>query len=467
MTDPPAEVALSVEAAPPDDDPRWQRLHARSALVVAGGAVGSGAALLARVFREALDDAGTWSAALHEPALRWATAGIVLLVVAVSAGGWVSVRRRGYALTPGALHVRSGLVTRTRTTVRVSKIQAVDVGLPLPARVVGLTRLDVRPGDGAATVTLAYLRPEEAEALRTRLLGPGTDERGQEVVVVPMSRARRAVRRSLGVWGAAVGVLGAAVLMVADIVTSAVRLPLVSGGVLLLGGALVHLGSAVFGVLERAAGFRLARDGELLRVAHGIANRSRRTLRRSRVQGLTISRWRPWNTPGWWSVQAVMASDQGSDDDDANGVLVPIATPEEAVRAATVAVPAVPGDLLAAFLAAPGRMPDGAGVIRPPVRARWRAPVGSRRHAVADAEHVLVAARGGIVRREVAVVVHGRTEALAISQGWLQRRLRLATLTLHQPGTASTQVPHLDVDDARRLLRTLAAREGRRRTDAT
>ncbi|MGO1294820.1 MAG: PH domain-containing protein, partial [Cellulosimicrobium funkei] len=72
--------------------------------------------------------------------------------------------------------------------------------------------------------------------------------------------------------------------------------------------------------------------------------------------------------------------------------------------------------------------------------------------------------RGGRVFRTLVVVPHERTQSLGLEQGPLQRRLEVASFTVHStPGPVSPQVRHLDAGDAARLLDTQAerAREAR------
>ncbi|MDV3200007.1 MAG: PH domain-containing protein, partial [Candidatus Phytoplasma australasiaticum] len=52
----------------------------------------------------------------------------------------------------------------------------------------------------------------------------------------------------------------------------------------------------------------------------------------------------------------------------------------------------------------------------------------------------------------ISVVPHERTQSLGISQGPLERRLRLVSFTPHSSGSIEPTLPHLDVDVASHLL---------------
>jgi putative membrane protein len=71
------------------------------------------------------------------------------------------------------------------------------------------------------------------------------------------------------------------------------------------------------------------------------------------------------------------------------------------------------------------------------------------------------------LNRRTHVVPHARVQSLRLSQGWWQRRLRLADLHVDSPpGPVHVRARHRDADEARRLLereslRSRAARRGR------
>jgi putative membrane protein len=107
---------------------------------------------------------------------------------------------------------------------------------------------------------------------------------------------------------------------------------------------------------------------------------------------------------------------------------------------------------------------DGGFTASPP-SSRWLDPIGWRRHGVLVGPAALLARRGVLVR-ELDVVPHARTQSLGLQQGPLQRRLGLATFSLHSTqGPVSPSVRHLAGADAAALLHEQAARARSARAD--
>jgi putative membrane protein len=100
---------------------------------------------------------------------------------------------------------------------------------------------------------------------------------------------------------------------------------------------------------------------------------------------------------------------------------------------------------------------DG-GFVTTPRRARLLAPLGWRRNGFAATETALLL-RSGRWWRSLVVVPHQRTQSMALQQGPLARRFRVADLVLHT--TAGPVAPRLiqaGLDEARDLLDAQSAR---------
>ena len=82
---------------------------------------------------------------------------------------------------------------------------------------------------------------------------------------------------------------------------------------------------------------------------------------------------------------------------------------------------------------------DG-GFVTTPQRARWLAPLGWRRNGFAATDTALLL-RSGRWWRQLVVVPHQRTQSIALHQGPLARRFRVADLVLHT--TPGPVVPRL------------------------
>jgi putative membrane protein len=96
---------------------------------------------------------------------------------------------------------------------------------------------------------------------------------------------------------------------------------------------------------------------------------------------------------------------------------------------------------------------------------RLLAPLGWRRNGFAATDTALLI-RSGRLWRELVVVPHQRTQSMALHQGPLARRFRVADLVLHTTaGPVSPRVIQAGLDEARALFDAQAARarEARKR----
>ncbi|QIK84393.1 PH domain-containing protein [Sanguibacter sp. HDW7] len=166
--------AAARPATEPDPSLPWFRAHPLShvaeSFTLVLGLAGFGAYVL---LREAEDAGGilAWvGRAVTDP--RWAGLGLTLVALAVL---WIEVSRRRtwWALDGDELHSRYTGKVRTHTTVRLARIDGVDLSVSLGARVVGLAQLTVRVADGDDQMVVGLLRRADAEALRERLLARG------------------------------------------------------------------------------------------------------------------------------------------------------------------------------------------------------------------------------------------------------------------------------------------------------
>jgi putative membrane protein len=96
----------------------------------------------------------------------------------------------------------------------------------------------------------------------------------------------------------------------------------------------------------------------------------------------------------------------------------------------------------------PGVDVDAVPLTRGPRRMMWLRPVTWRSIGYGVTGAVFVAKRG-VFRRELDVIAHGKTQSVRLSQGPLQRGLRLATVHIDTtPGPVRVHVPDWDEVDA-------------------
>lgn len=420
--------------------------------------------------------------------------GVVLLVAVVgfvySALAWRVMR---YAVTDEAVHLRTGLLFRQQRQARLDRLQAVDVVQPLLARLLGLAQLnlEVAGGSGSA-VQLAFLRESEATALRAQILAlaAGLGPRGaapqpvagavpqgavpagapaaagapagavafeaapeRQVYELPMGRLVHSIVRSVPPWLVVVALVGG---LVVGVVTHDL------GGLLVGVPALLGVGGYVWNRLNTGATFRAAASPDGIRLRHGLTETRAQTVPPGRVQAVRLTQGPLWRGPDWWKVEINVAG--YGPEATTESVLHPVATRAEAAVALWLVLPDLGVDDPLGTLDAAFRGVDDAGGFTPaPARARWVDPLSRRRHGVLVTRTALIM-RSGRWWRTVVVVPHERTQSLALEQGPVQRRLRVATFVAHStPGPISPRVEHLDEHVAAALLEQQArrAREAR------
>ncbi len=449
MTSPPTTRGVVLAA---------RRLHPASIVLGAWKAV----LLLSAVFlRPALEGQGSWisdlagAAGVGDGAGGLVAAGAGALLAAVVVGILLSIipwSVRRFGADGSELIISSGLVSRRRRHVRLDRVQAVDIDEPLVARLFGLAvlRLTMAAGN-EASIRLAYLSLDDAVALRSRFLAgaaglePDTPEAPERVLLtVSTPRALGA----LALTGSTIWLLAVAVgVLVAGIGFRAWYL------VPSLAPVVLGLGTSAIRQLNGTVGFTLAESPDGLRVRAGLLDRRSQTVPPGRIQGLRVRRPLLWRPVGWSRVDVDVAGLGGRDRDAGRDLsqrtdLVPVA---DRATAATVCLRVLGVD------------PATVAVIPVPRRARWLDPLAARVLAAGSTADVVIA-RHGLLTRTLIAVPYGKVQSVRVTQGPLQRRLRLASVHVDSPkGPVELSLPHRDlaevpglVDDV--LMRARAAR---------
>lgn len=412
------------------------------------------------VARDTVETVGWWP-------VVGAFAAVVLVGFCYSLVAWRMAR---YAVGPDAVHLQQGVLFRQQRTARLDRIQAIDVVQPLLARLLGLAELKIEVAGGSdSAVALSFLRESDAQALRNELLAraagvefgtpelpeaPAAPER--EVLSVDASRILLSTLLSSA---AILGLLGVVGVVVAIAVTGEPTIALSVFPFL--------LGTAGYAVqrFNSEFGFRAAVSPDGIRLRHGLTSARAQTLPPGRVQAVRITQPLLWRRAGWWRVQVNVAG-YGVANQQTESVLLPVGDTDEALLALWLVLPDLGVDDPLALLddaltgTGPGRF------VTSPASARWLDPLSWRRNGYALTGRGLVLRSGRIVR-QVVVVPHERTQSLGLTQGPVQRRLGLATVSLHStPGPVTPQVAHLAADVAAGLLDAQAERARQARAAA-
>ncbi|NNM44617.1 PH domain-containing protein [Knoellia koreensis] len=465
MTDTPESTA---PPEPHDGGQPWQRLHPLSPLLRGGIAF---VAVLAYVLSQQLDT--IFGAEREDPTfghLWWAVLAVVVVLLLIVAGAWVSWRFSRFRLTPTLIELRTGFVFRQHRQVRFDRIQAVDIGRPLLARLFGLSEVVVQSAGGKdSNLKLSYLTDAAAQRMREELielarhsdeeaphrraagdaayagssqtttLTQPADDHATQVLAVPNSRIVQSILYS----GPALTFLLAAPALVVSLVLGA------PGMVAWLGPMTLAIGGGLLKRLTKEANFQLLHEGDRLRIRHGLTDIRTTTVPLHRIQAIEVSQSLPWRFPGWWRIQVNVAGVGGSDDDDTENVLLPVGRMDEALRVLTLVRLDLPEE--AAVAAMTGEGPHG-GFVTASERAKPFDPLSWRRRGYAALPDEVVTRRG-VLWRSVQVVPHARIQSLTISQGPWERRRGVASVKLvSTPGPVGPAVEHLDVEEALRLL---------------
>lgn len=452
---PPADVQLPGRA----DEQGWRRLHKVTPLLRGWKVLAVAVAVLAQ---QRGDELVTGRLRVPGRLELLATFGGLVLVVLFGLGyAALSWRMTRYRVDGDVVQLHSGVLFRQQRQARLDRLQAVDVVQPLLGRVFGLCELKLEVAGGSGSdVRLAYLRDDDAQMLRNVLLAraAGVAYDGEEapqapedeLITVPVERLLASLLRS----GAAVALALVLVVLVVVAVWFGVPQVLVGAGPAVLG-----LGAALWASFTRGFGFRVATSPDGIRLRHGLLESRSQTVPPGRVQAVQLTQGLLWRGPDWWKLQINVAGYGTAQSGAEETVLLPVGTRVETMMVLGLVLPdlghADPVALVEAGMTGTGE--DGGYTAAPP-GARWLDPIAWRRHGVRVTDRALLLRSGRWTRRLV-IVPHERTQSLALTQGPLQRRVGVATLTAHStPGPVGPAVHHLDERVAARLLGEQAQR---------
>lgn len=454
---------VPTDPAPTEQRPHWATPIIRGWLVLAAVVVASAKQLF-----------DNWQSGDGLPPVGalLIVAGIVVLVALIQGViGYFQWRTTRFRIDDEEVRVDRNFIQHSSDRLALSKIQSVDIVQPLAARVFGLARLHIDIG-GSKPKTIEYLTRADAYRFRDFLTtrahaagaavpaaaprtAPGTlpterpgravasgsawqDRRVDEETLVSVSSRQVALGTFVSggfLFSVLMIAVGIAVPIALDV--EALSIPVVLGGLFAAGGVIAK-------TLVKYWRFTLLRSSGGLKAVHGLTTLTTRTVPVRRVQGIVISQPLMWRLTGLYSVKVTVLGVAGADNDLDAATLLPMGSADQ-VRDAVAAL--WPGfDISAHAEMTPIPM---AGI---PARARWLRWFDRQTFGQGMDDRVIVARRG-LMRRVTAVVPHSRAQSVRLDQGPLQRRLRLATLSVHIPGgPVRLDCPHLDAGEARTLL---------------
>lgn len=432
---------------------------------------------------------------------------VVIVATLVSAlFTWLGWLRFTYRIMSDDVVIESGLLSRKRRSIPFDRIQDVSIERGPLARLFGLARVRLETGGGGDDEgDLDSVSMAEAQRLRATLRGERVTRMAMEgAEPEPVAAAEPIFAMSFGrvlfsglfnfslVWLAALfGALqylddflgfsyrdlvrwaGLARDTVSDRVTFA------NIALLLIAAAFLGIFSGVLRTIARDFGFKLTHEQARFRRVRGLFTHSEVVVAERRIQLALVH-------TGWlrrlFGYQGVSFQTLGgSDDASGRQEMAPFADPREVLRVLNAAKIAAPdragltqvsrGHVTRALIkngAVPLIVIAGAGFAFPPA---WLAlllmpvPLGialleRRFHRYRLEAGRIVVARG-VTAQRTWIVPTANVQAVSVTQGWLQRRLGLASVMIDTAGGSVLSGPHvIDVkrDEAWGLQRGLVER---------
>jgi putative membrane protein len=226
--------------------------------------------------------------------------------------------------------------------------------------------------------------------------------------------------------------------------------------------AALGLAASYWTLFNKGYNFTAAISPDGIRLRYGLLDTQAQTLPPGRIQALKIAQPPLWRPFGWYRMQVNVAGYgvvENAGEGSARTTLLPVGKLEDAMNMLALVLPdpgtAQPAAVFGAGLT--GLDSDG-GFVTTPRRARILAPLGWRRNGFAATDTALLI-RSGRWWRELVVVPHQRTQSMALHQGPLARRFRVADLVLHTTaGPVAPRLTQAGVDEARALFNEQSAR---------
>jgi putative membrane protein len=362
----------------------------------------------------------------------------------------ISWRFTGYEVVGRELRIHEGLLSRRTRAIPLERLQSAEVVRPLMAQLSGLAELRLEVvGGGKAEAPLAYLTVADAQDLRTHILELAAGTTAQTKPEPEPERVLYEVRDEDLILSQAL----APEILFVPVAAAVVVIQFVTGGSF---GfiAIASTITALIGIIVRPLR-RLTRDwrctvtmvGDRLHVRRGLTETRSQVVPQRRVQAVNVAWPLLWRPKRWVRVTLDIAAQgtRGADPEDSTATtLLPVASVYQARSIVPLCVPGA--DILNLPLSG---VPD---------RAMWVAPIARTVLAAGAADHAF-ATVDGVLTRRLRLVPYARIQSVRVRQGWLQQRLRLASVFVDIAGGGPAAVAaERDVAEAYALARELTAR---------
>lgn len=477
-------------------DGEWHRLHPASPLLKGGIALLAIIGVIIANMRERLielfvpqsryGNEDPIDLLIENGFLGWALLAMVVVLILLVIGFYVSWRMHTFRVTNEVVEVRSGVLFRTNRRARLDRIQGINIVRPFFARLFGAARLEVNQAGQDANVKLDYLGSAAADDLRREILRlasgtraasaashpvPGhniVDRRVHEFLAPELdpdaAEPESVVKLSVGRLIGSIALSGVTFVIIAGVVVTIVLSFFASDALFLLFGfipAAIGVTGYYVQKFTKSLRYSIAGTPDGVRVGFGLLSTSNETLPPGRIHSVKVSQPLLWRPFGWWEIKVNRASQSSTNGaaGQQNTTILPVGDLVDVKRVLALVLPDFV-DETAIALAERGLTAKGApddGFTSSPRRAavlRW---FSWRRNGFAISPGAVLL-RKGAIWRELVIVPHPRLQSVSTAQGPLLRMLRLASVHLHTvAGPISAQLGAVDRDAGIAFFDTVAA----------
>jgi putative membrane protein len=499
-------------------DGQWHRLHPASPVLRGGIFLFALLGFIIANLRERFVDlvfgipreSGDPLDAIYENgAVGWALLATAVVLIVILILFTLSWRMHTFRVGDESVEVRSGVVFRSHRQARLDRIQGVNIVRPLIPRLFGAAKLEVSVAGQDANVQLAYLGSALADGLRRDILhlaggaraprhpevdsDPADAAVGADVSPDALPAAGDTARSRLNGYTTArvneflapeldpdaappesvvripvLRLIGSTVFSGFTVFVllgvAALIVSVVNGGtgwllIAIFPGLLASVGF-YFNRITKSLRYSIAGTRDGVRVGFGLLTTSNETLPPGRIHAVGVSQPLLWRPFGWWQIsinKAGQSTNSGAAGQAATTIL-PVGSLEDVARVLALVLPGFSGEEPRGLIERGMVSRGGAdGYTNAPRRAAWLRPFSWRRTgwAVSTGTALL---RRGVLSRELIFVPLARLQSVAIHQGPLRRRLRLATARLHTvAGPVTGTLGVIDAAEAVRMFDLIAA----------
>lgn len=392
------------------------------------------------------------------PPLLVLVVGVLGIAVLAGLAGLASWWFTRFVLDDEELRIETGFLNRTSKRIPFNKIQSVDLIQPLAARIFGLAELRIEVGGTADSgVKLRYLGRGKASGMRDYLIHRA---HGEQAELGAAESGATGLLTDLGAHDTVLVRIGPLRLVLGFVLSADFYLPVLILTTIAIVGAVNDWGLVVFtglvpmilgiaGMISRRVigqfNYSLAETGRGVRITRGLTNLTSQSVPVDRIQGVRITQPLLWRPFGWYRVDIdVLGYHRGSDDEgtssNASGLLFPVADAAQVATGLAKILPDVDVDAIELH--------------HSPRQARWLHWIGAHTLTWGYDDRVIVSGHG-LLTRVRNIVPHAKAQSVRITQGPLERRLRLADVHVDTTaGPVHLMARCLDLAEARDLALT-------------